>query len=249
MKSQRRSLFIFTLCVLALVGLSTTVFAIASSKAPQPQPSSQVALVQTVLHSLYDHEIFTQHGLQLKFDWSEDDDQSFPSCEIAGTEFRITFGRLLETQVVPIMSKEVLAFSLCHEIGHLLGGEPRKLSPSPHWSSAEAQADYFAATSCLPRVLREFKLRSQIDETEIQNQVLGAAFAFFSSLSNMLASFGGEAGEFYAKPSWIQPSLPAVETTNLSYPSISCRWLNIVSAVQKNERSSCWYKEPKPISN
>ncbi len=51
------------------------------------------------------------------------------------------------------LTKDGLLGILCHEIGHHLGGAPKKKrgnSNKRSWSSAEGQADYFAGTKCLP---------------------------------------------------------------------------------------------------
>src|SRR5690606_13527496 len=51
------------------------------------------------------------------------------------------------------MDEDALLFILCHELGHHLGGAPKKKrgeSDIDSWSSAEGQADYFAAKECLP---------------------------------------------------------------------------------------------------
>jgi hypothetical protein len=45
---------------------------------------------------------------------------------------------------------------ICHEIGHHIGGAPKKVYDSGiSWSSTEGQADYFATLKCLRRVLRK----------------------------------------------------------------------------------------------
>ena len=63
----------------------------------------------------------------------------------------------------PEMTKDALALIVCHEIGHYMGGAPKKLrgnSGTRRWSSAEGPADYFASSKCLPLVFEE---RSSID--------------------------------------------------------------------------------------
>lgn len=43
-----------------------------------------------------------------------------------------------------------LTASLCHELGHHLGGYPKKSTNK--WSSAEGQSDYFATMKCLRKI-------------------------------------------------------------------------------------------------
>lgn len=52
-----------------------------------------------------------------------------------------------------LISEEGFITTICHELGHLLGGAPLKGSKS-HISS-EGQSDYFGASHCLKRVLSE----------------------------------------------------------------------------------------------
>jgi hypothetical protein len=53
----------------------------------------------------------------------------------------------------PLMTPDGYALVICHEIGHHIGGAPKKLiDGSRHWSSTEGQADYWAALKCLRRI-------------------------------------------------------------------------------------------------
>lgn len=55
---------------------------------------------------------------------------------------------------------ELIAVTLCHEIGHYVGGSPRQRLTDKNveeWSSSEGQSDWFAAKDCLPLVFQEFK--------------------------------------------------------------------------------------------
>lgn len=45
-----------------------------------------------------------------------------------------------------------LALVVCHELGHHIGGAPKKKLSLNVWSSAEGQSDYFAALKCLRRL-------------------------------------------------------------------------------------------------
>lgn len=53
----------------------------------------------------------------------------------------------------PGASLPVLAGILCHEIGHIIGGEPRQSFSGAEWSSSEGQSDFYAAKDCLPQFL------------------------------------------------------------------------------------------------
>ena len=54
------------------------------------------------------------------------------------------------------ITPDAIDFVLCHELGHHLGGAPKKMRgrgqwAKVDWSSVEGQADYFASLKCLPR--------------------------------------------------------------------------------------------------
>lgn len=65
----------------------------------------------------------------------------------------------------PDMTKDGLIFVACHELGHYLGGAPkgfRGRSKRRSWSSAEGQADYYAATKCLPQIFSNMKENEKV---------------------------------------------------------------------------------------
>lgn len=151
----------------------------------------------------------------------------------------------------------------CHEIGHHLGGYPKK--DRWPWSSAEAQADYFAAHVCMRKVfttyshkfknklLKEWKYCSGLNQQDatICNLTLSAA----QENANLLAA--------YWKPKMI-PNYDTPDTTTApytitGYPNPQCRldsyrygafcfksWddysLNDDSANYSCERPSCWFR-------
>ncbi len=54
----------------------------------------------------------------------------------------------------PEMSEDLLLGLLCHELGHHLGGNPKKKRVKDgrdSWASAEGQADFFSTAKCLRR--------------------------------------------------------------------------------------------------
>jgi hypothetical protein len=54
----------------------------------------------------------------------------------------------------PAITEDAFATVVCHELGHQIGGAPKKKDPTAGsaWASNEGQADYFATLKCLRRV-------------------------------------------------------------------------------------------------
>jgi hypothetical protein len=60
------------------------------------------------------------------------------------------FGGLARHETI---TPDGFALVVCHELGHHIGGAPRKVSPwSSPWASNEGQSDYFATLKCLRKV-------------------------------------------------------------------------------------------------
>lgn len=56
-----------------------------------------------------------------------------------------------------LITEDAYALVMCHELGHHLGGLPKKIFESGEtgWPSVEGQADYFATLKCLRKVFRQ----------------------------------------------------------------------------------------------
>lgn len=53
----------------------------------------------------------------------------------------------------PLVTEDGYALVICHELGHHLGGTPKKVEAP--WATNEGQADYFATLKCLRKVFRQ----------------------------------------------------------------------------------------------
>ena len=53
----------------------------------------------------------------------------------------------------PLVTVDGFMMVVCHELGHHIGGAPRKGGWGSVWASNEGQADYFAGLKCMRRVL------------------------------------------------------------------------------------------------
>jgi hypothetical protein len=59
------------------------------------------------------------------------------------------FGGLARHQTI---TTDGFALVLCHELGHHIGGAPKKKSINSPWAGSEGQSDYFATLKCLRHV-------------------------------------------------------------------------------------------------
>lgn len=103
------------------------------------------------LLSLYESQIRSHNAhLVFEFDFSNKTVNAFANRSGDNNEiWHITFlGGLMRH---PNLTKNIFAAVLCHELGHHLGGSPKK--GLNHWATVEGQSDYFAANECLKKML------------------------------------------------------------------------------------------------
>jgi hypothetical protein len=95
--------------------------------------------------------IVTQEGgkLQIVRNWTDATVNAY--AQRSGTSWKVSmFGGLARHETITV---DGMALVVCHELGHHLGGAPKKASAwSSSWASNEGQADYFATLKCLRRV-------------------------------------------------------------------------------------------------
>lgn len=89
------------------------------------------------------------------------------------------YGGLLTS---PRLTYGTLAMTLCHELGHIFGGSPRR-PPPPEWDgpvdangdlrlSAEGQADYYSTASCFRQLLKGEDHRDHLKDQVISPRLL-----------------------------------------------------------------------------
>jgi hypothetical protein len=130
----------------------------------------------------------------------------------------------------PVITNDAFAAVVCHEIGHHLGGAPRKvLRSGPYWASNEGQADYFAMTKCFRKYL------SYEDNMNIDPKVKTYCHRVFPnkeesaicqrnamaglSLATLFQDSRGEE----LKPSFSTPDPAIVNATDDRHPATQCR--------------------------
>lgn len=101
-------------------------------------------------------------GRSLELIWRQESPLDIATVDTDGKNLKILVdGGLLRS---PRLTPDGFRFILCHEMGHLLGGAPRR-GPPPEWDgplapdgllpvSAEGQSDYYASLSCFRRLVQ-----------------------------------------------------------------------------------------------
>jgi hypothetical protein len=132
----------------------------------------------------------------------------------------------------PRMTPDALRMTICHELGHLYGGHPRKNAPM-EWEgprdengmsflSAEGQADYFAGLECFRKITSEDVKTDRIAK---------AGFEFLTLVFPFPISI--ETPDLSVSPFLIRDS----------YPARQCRLDTIIAGANKNSRPACWFKD------
>ncbi len=166
-------------------------------------------------------------GNELKVTINEDDKSlnAFATFDDQSNPLIIVNRGLLDHEE---MTKELLDLFLCHEMGHLSGGDPKlvRRNGKLSWSSVEGQADYFAAQICM-----DFLGYSE-------DQVLSESLAFAA----MIAKLKGH----LKIPKLETPESYNVSRTLQTHPTPQCRLDTLVAGLRSKPRPQCWFN-PKEL--
>lgn|GEM_PF-4396547 len=185
--------------------------------------------------------------LRLSANWGSDQFGAM-SAKNGDAWLLMTFGGTVR---VPEATADGFTAILCHEMGHFFGGEPFLREGI----SAEAQADFFAASVCLPRVWR------QADNTpapptpanpalseDMRNlcashavDVAGADLCVRNVRAGWTALNMSAARKNLAPPNAATPDASVAEVTITTYPSLQCRLDTWIAGVSEAGRPRCWY--------
>jgi hypothetical protein len=131
------------------------------------------------------------------------------------------------------MNRDGLMATLCHELGHHLGGYPKK--QTNRWSSAEGQADYYATMKCLRRIWQKADNLSALKDVEVPMLVKQeCARTFSNNDSQFLCQRMSMAGKAVAlmiqaldhdsiEPKFETPDDLVVRSNNYMHPFAQCR--------------------------
>ncbi len=204
-------------------------------------------LIASEIYAFYYDESIT-----INLDWEKPYFSAYAHREVSG-KFSINFWGGLAR--IPEMLEETWAFVVCHELGHILGGNPKMELKNYEWASSEGQSDHFAAVECLPKYF-EKKYIQNFDDRRFLPYEVGYCSdttsdnrSLFVCLKTLRAARGffGVSKYMFSKENYdFHDHAPAIESTEInSYPSLQCR-LDILKSKAGNnnssERNNCWYK-------
>jgi hypothetical protein len=127
------------------------------------------------------------------------------------------------------------ALVVCHEVGHHIGGAPKKASWFSTWASNEGQSDYFATSKCLRKVFRNDNNKAIVAQMNVPQTVITTCAAQFNNADDQaICQRGAMAGMSTAKlfqalrkqpeaPKFDTPDTKVVSKTDDNHPDTQCR--------------------------
>jgi len=168
--------------------------------------------------------------LQMNNNWSDDTVNAY--AQRTGSTWQVSmFGGLARHQLI---TEDGFMGVVCHELGHHLGGAPKKGGWSGAWASNEGQADYFATLKCLRRVLEKDDNLTITSNMKVDADVVTKCEMVYKSanevalcqrismagksLASLLGSLGGSGAVAFNTP-----DTSVVKKTNDAHPKAQCR--------------------------
>jgi len=107
---------------------------------------SEFVAILNKINNIYT-PLVAKSGLSLKvINYWSDGRVNASSSRSGNTLYVYMYGGLARHEAI---NYEAIVLATCHEVGHHLGGYPKKSSPGLTWSTAEGGADYFASLKCM----------------------------------------------------------------------------------------------------
>ncbi len=169
--------------------------------------------------------------LIINLDWENPKVNASATLDDHDNPVIILFGGMVRH---PDLSPDGLYTILCHELGHHLGGAPKKFrgySEKRSWSSAEGQSDYYAATKCLPFIFHQSISSPKMDELADTKELSAAEVSCGNDVtcSRILLAGYSVAKVFASLKTYLdEPSLAVkdervVWETDMNHPKPQCR--------------------------
>jgi hypothetical protein len=224
--------------------LSALVFT-AQVKAQNLDNDSFGKLINEVLSPYMQELKSISPELKLNIDWQSDHPNASVSMRKGKVHMNFHGGFVRENG----LSADAFAMTVCHEIGHLLGGYP-KVFPTQKYS-AEAQSDYFATASCIKKYFKLSPRKVSAQELEILSDDQKSLCSKKENCLRGLVAISSLSQAYKGEKDINSYSNEIVNVTNYNdYPSAQCRIDTLRAGLLCNsseclegpgKRPSCWY--------
>ena len=178
--------------------------------------------------------IVTQQGGKLTIDRNWTDATVNAYARQIGKEWNVAmFGGLARHET---MTADGFALVVCHEIGHHIGGAPKKSAIGNNsWASNEGQADYWSTLKCLRRVWNSDNNEEIIKQMEIPKHLatscgrqrvwnVDVAICIRAGMAGMsVAKLFQSLSRETTAPQFETPNTTVVTATNDRHPQTQCR--------------------------
>ena len=151
------------------------------------------------------------------------------------------------------MTPETYAMTICHELGHLIGGLP-KVMPTGKYSS-EGQSDYFATNTCLKKYLEnkvsdievpKFHLELCLNQFSTQTDIIMCKNLMKISIDHLSVDNYLAPRESYDDMFKLDDSITNVTNFN-DYPQVSCRYTTYINGALNKEKPECWFNSKNKL--
>lgn len=139
-----------------------------------------------------------------------------------------------------LINEEAFLLTLCHELGHLLGGSPQRND-----ISYEGQSDYFATMKCMERILAKLNQGRALSQKALtQDLRCSGVYCIerFRGIESLVSYYADI--EKSPVPSLMTPSALQVQKTLRSHPKAQCRFDTMVAALRCDNRLDFSNKNP-----
>jgi hypothetical protein len=131
--------------------------------------------------------IVSQHGASFVIErrWTDETVNAFAHQNTPGTYTIVMFGGLARHQEI---TEDAMALVACHELGHHLGGAPKKADANGSlWAANEGQADYWGTMKCLRHYFDGDDNQKALQGLKIPQAVSAKCSAQYSNNNEQLA--------------------------------------------------------------
>lgn len=153
----------------------------------------------------------------------------------------------------PFITSDGYTLVLCHELGHHLGGPPKKKFESKKgWPSVEGQSDYYATSKCLRKIFEDSEnlemskienYPEKVTETCSRELSTEEDLAFCKRALNASLSVSAVSAYIRRKevPELDLKDTNVVKETYEAHPEPQCRLDTYLAGTLSGDRPLCWY--------